>query len=249
MRLRVMVDENFGPYGNVETFETPPEPMSAFDLHKAIKFEDMDALNAMLNESTSKIELTDQMDYTPLMVAVSRNNKAIIRLLLSYGANVNTANKLGKTALMLASNKGYIDIVEILIKKGVDVNAQDIHGMTALFYAVDGEFSNVVRALVRGNANVDHCEADNAHTPLIRLACLANNGNPKVGATLIECGANVNQQDKFGQTPLIHCAFHRNHADLAKVLLQHGADLSITNNVSYFLPLISDSASLTLILT
>lgn len=63
------------------------------------------------------------------------------------------------------------------------------------------------------------------------IACLANNGNPKVGATLIECGANVNQQDKFGQTPLIHCAFHRNHADLARVLLQHGADLNIRNNV------------------
>ncbi|VDM31802.1 unnamed protein product [Hydatigera taeniaeformis] len=181
--------------------------------------------------SNAKIEFTDQMDYTPLMAAVSRNNKVIIRILLSYGANVNTANKLGRTALMLASNKGYIDIVDILIKKGANVNARDIHGMTALFYAVDGEFSNVVRALVRAGADVNHCESDNGYTPLIRLACLANNGNPKVGDTLIECGAKVNQQDKFGQTALIHCAFHRNHADLAKVLLQHGADLSIRNNV------------------
>ncbi|VDK32578.1 unnamed protein product [Taenia asiatica] len=230
MRLRFKCDDNYGPYGNSEVFETPSEPVTAFDLHKAIKFEDIDALNAMLTESNAKIEFTDQMDYTPLMAAVSRNNKAIIRILLSYGANVNTANKLGRTALMLASNKGYIDIVDILIKKGASVNARDIHGMTALFYAVDGEFSNVVRALVRAGADVNHCESDNGYTPLIRLACLANNGNPKVGDTLIECGAKVNQQDKFGQTALIHCAFHRNHADLAKVLLQHGADLSIRNN-------------------
>ena len=48
---------------------------------------------------------------------------SIIRILLSYGANVNTANKLGRTALMLASNKGYIDIVDILIKKGANINA------------------------------------------------------------------------------------------------------------------------------
>lgn len=41
--------------------------------------------------------------------------------------------------------------------------------MTAIFYAVDGEFSNVVRALARASAHVDHCEEDNAHTPLIRL--------------------------------------------------------------------------------
>ncbi len=62
-------------------------------------------------------------------------------------------------------------------------------------------------------------------------ACLANNGNAKVGATLLECGAEVNHKDKFGQTALMHCAFHRNHGDLAKVLLQHGADLTIKNSV------------------
>ncbi len=48
----------------------------------------------------------------------------IIRLLLNFGADINTANKLGKTALMLAANKGFIEIVDILVKKGVDVDAQ-----------------------------------------------------------------------------------------------------------------------------
>lgn len=50
MRLRFKCDDNFGPYGNPELFETPSEPVTAFDLHKAIKFEDIDALNAMLSE-------------------------------------------------------------------------------------------------------------------------------------------------------------------------------------------------------
>ncbi|BHF59207.1 Fibronectin type 3 and ankyrin repeat domains protein 1 [Sparganum proliferum] len=169
------------------------------------------------------------MDYTPLMAAVSRNSKTIINILLGAQANVNAANKLGKTALMLAANKGFIDVVDILVKRGASVDAKDIHGMTALFYAVDGEFSNVVRTLVRAGACIDEVDHDNQYTPLIRLACLANNGNPRVGAALLECGANVNHQDKFGQTPLIHCAFHRNHADLAKVLLQHGADWKLKN--------------------
>ena len=50
MRLRFKCDDNYGPYGNSELFETPSEPVTAYDLHKAIKFEDIDALNAMLSE-------------------------------------------------------------------------------------------------------------------------------------------------------------------------------------------------------
>ncbi|VUZ47671.1 unnamed protein product, partial [Hymenolepis diminuta] len=139
------------------------------------------------------------MDHTPLMVAVIKNKINIIQLLLKYGADVNTANKLGRTALMISSNEGLIDIVDILIQSGAHVNAQDINGMTAIFYAVDGGFSNVIRVLVHAGADVNHQESENGFTPLIRLAFLTNNGNPEVGKTLLERGAVVNQQDKFGR--------------------------------------------------
>lgn len=137
--------------------------------------------------------------------------------------------------------------------------------MTAIFYAVDGGFSNVIRVLVHAGADVNHQESENGFTPLIRLgnfikyttqslcahsslnlkyslsifilAFLTNNGNPEVGKTLLERGAVVNQQDKFGRTALIHCAFHQSHNDLAKVLLEHGADPNIPNNVSYLFTL------------
>ncbi|VDL93062.1 unnamed protein product [Schistocephalus solidus] len=169
LRLRLKWDKDFGPFGSIEAFETPQEPDTAFDLHKAIKFEDIEAVQRILGASNAKVEVTDQMDYTPLMAAVSRNSKTIINILLGAEANVNTANKLGKTALMLAANKGFIDVVDILIKRGASVDAKDIHGMTALFYAVDGEFSNVVRTLVRAGACIDEVDYDNQYTPLIRL--------------------------------------------------------------------------------
>lgn len=76
----------------------------------------------------------------------------------------------------------------------------------------------------------------NFHWSYIRIACLANNGNARVGAALIDCGADVNHKDKYGQTPLMHCAFHRNHIDLAKLLLAHGADPDIKNKVSSIAP-------------
>nr|VZI06844.1 unnamed protein product [Spirometra erinaceieuropaei] len=99
LRLRLKWDKDFGPFGSVEAFETPPEPDTAFDLHKAIKFEDIEAIQRILSTS-------------------------IINILLNAQANVNAANKLGKTALMLAANKGFIDVVDILVKRGASVDAK-----------------------------------------------------------------------------------------------------------------------------
>ncbi|VDL60084.1 unnamed protein product [Hymenolepis diminuta] len=237
IRLRYKVGDSYGPYSDSVIFKSPTEPNAGFDLHKAIESENIDTLSALLEKSNKKIEYTDRMDHTPLMVAVIKNKINIIQLLLKYGADVNTANKLGRTALMISSNEGLIDIVDILIQSGAHVNAQDINGMTAIFYAVDGGFSNVIRVLVHAGADVNHQESENGFTPLIRLAFLTNNGNPEVGKTLLERGAVVNQQDKFGRTALIHCAFHQSHNDLAKVLLEYGADPNIPNNVSYLFTL------------
>ncbi|VDP69782.1 unnamed protein product [Echinostoma caproni] len=218
IRLRLNLGDQFGPYGEEQKIEMPPEPNTGSDLHKAIK--------------QVNIEVTDRCDFTPLMAVASRNLKNMVHILIKYGAKPNTTNKLGKTALMIASNKGYTEIAEYLLSHGADPNIRDINGMHAVFYAVDGEYGNIVRILVKSGAKIDLEDYDNHWTPLIRLACLANNGNARVGAALIDCGANVNHRDKYGQTALMHCAFHRNHVDLAKLLLAHGADPDIKNNVS-----------------
>ncbi|VDO04760.1 unnamed protein product [Rodentolepis nana] len=231
LRLRYKVGGRYGPYSDSVKFKSPAEPNTGYDLHRAIEFENIDKLNAILENRNRKIEYTDLMDHTPLMAAVIKNKMNIVQILLKYGADVNTANKLGRTALMISSNEGHVDIVELLIQRGAKVNAQDANGMTAIFYAVDGEFSNVIRTLANAGADVNHKESENGYTPLIRLASLTNNGNAEVGKTLLERGAAVNQQDKFGRTALIHCAFHQSHNDLAKVLLEYGADIKIPNKM------------------
>ncbi|TPP58757.1 Fibronectin type 3 and ankyrin repeat domain [Fasciola gigantica] len=233
VRLRLTMDDQFGPYGEEQKIEMPPEPNSGSDLHKAIKYEDVEQLRAILDAGQVNIEATDRCDFTPLMAVASRNLKNMVHILIKYGAKPNTANKLGKTALMIAANKGYTEIAEYLLNHGADPNIPDINGMNAIFYAVDGEYGNIVRLLVKSGANINLEDHDNQWTPLIRLACLANNGNARVGAALIDCGADVNHRDKYGQTALMHCAFHRNHVDLAKLLLASGADPDIKNKKNH----------------
>ncbi|CAL8080330.1 unnamed protein product [Calicophoron daubneyi] len=233
IRLRLCMGDEFGPYGEEQRIEMPPEPNTGSDLHKAIKYEDVDQLRSILEAGQVNVEVTDRCDFTPLMAVAGRNLKNMLNLLIKYGAKVNTTNKLGKTALMIAANKGYAEIAEYLLQHGADPNIQDINGMHAVFYAVDGEYGNMIRLLSKSGANVNLEDRDNKWTPLIRLACLANNGNARVGAALLDCGADVNHRDKYGQTALIHCAFHRNHLDLAKLLLSRGADPDIKNNKNH----------------
>lgn len=230
VRLRLNMGDKYGPYGEEQALEMPPEPNTGSDLHRAIKYEDMDQLRNILTSGQVNLEAVDQFDFTPLMAVASRNLRNFAVLLLKHGAKVDTANKLGKTALMIAANKGFVEIAECLLQNGANPNVQDVNGMNAMFYAVDGENGNMIRLLHRHGAQVNMQDRDNKWTPLIRLACLANNGNPRVGSALVDCNADVNHQDKYGQTALMHCAFHRNHIDLAKLLLSSGANPDIRNN-------------------
>ena len=55
------------------------------------------------------------------------------------------------------------------------------------------------------------------------LHVAADYGHVDVGDYLIQQGANVNQLDKHGISPLL-CAIFEHHTQFVKLLLKHGAD-------------------------
>lgn len=97
---------------------------------------------------------TDQVPAggTALMLAAARNQKDVVRLLLSKGANPNQADQGGGTALIYASWKGNLDIVKILIESGADVNATTRDGRTSLTVARKEGHSEIVSLLERHQA-------------------------------------------------------------------------------------------------
>jgi ankyrin repeat protein len=68
------------------------------------------------------------------MSASKNGHKAIVRLLIDKGADVNVKGqkKDGSTALILTSENGHEAVARLLINKGAGVNAQDSYGSTAL---------------------------------------------------------------------------------------------------------------------
>ncbi len=75
---------------------------------------------------------------TSLMWAAQDGYLAMVRFLVSEGADIHVRDENGWTALMKATVSGHLDAVRFLVDRGADVNARNESGDTALTWAVEG---------------------------------------------------------------------------------------------------------------
>lgn len=89
-----------------------------------------------------------QAGQTALMLAVSHGRVAMVKLLLSCGADVNAQDREGSTALMCASEHGHTNIVRMLLETGCcDTSLTDKNGQTALSVAEAAPHQEIVDLL------------------------------------------------------------------------------------------------------
>ena len=82
----------------------------------------LESLNGLI-ESDSEVEIIDQQGVTPLMLAATKGNLEIVKLLLAKGADITKTSKEGKTALNYAMANGHIKITTILTEKQEELEA------------------------------------------------------------------------------------------------------------------------------
>lgn len=80
-----------------------------------------------------------------------------------------------------------------------------------------------VDRLVQGGAGLDVPD-EGGLTPLM-CAVVMDRANPKMVKKLIELGANINQQDPNQGYTALHFAARDQQTDIAKILLEHGAQV------------------------
>lgn len=86
-----------------------------------------------------------------------------------------------------------------------------------------------VRAVIDEGFDVNEPDADGL-TPL-HMACI--NKNYDGAKELLEAGAHVDPQDKWGNTPLNRAVFEHDSANLVRLLVDHGADPTIENHYGH----------------
>lgn len=131
----------------------------------------------------------------------------------------------GRTLLHDAAAAGCLPMVELLLALGADPNVKDGGEHTPL-YSVANECSidgadAVARVLVRAGAAVD---AQDGAIQCTALHMAARRGNVAVAAVLLDLGADIDANDRRGDTPLRR-AVNCNQVGVARLLLDKGADV------------------------
>src|SRR5438045_8256208 len=79
-------------------------------------------------------DLSDILDFSKdvklLHLASELGCEAIVKLVLSKGADINAADSSGQTPLYSAAWHRHTEIVQLLLSKGADINAADSSGQT-----------------------------------------------------------------------------------------------------------------------
>lgn len=171
--------------------------------------------------------------YFPLHGAIKDNNLELVKLLINYGADVNTilTPHNGATALHEAAKKPDVDILKTLINAGALVDEVDKEGETALHRACRyGNFDNAKLLLEWGaNPNSRNCIG---YKPIHVAASSDFHSKVEIASLLFEHGVAVDSSDTLGRTAL-HYACMGNKPQLVKFLIEKGANKVLEDKMEY----------------
>jgi len=174
-------------------------------IYRAIEELNAEAIDQLLyRENISWLKLMPEL--LLLHIPAHRGYEHVIRVFLGMGAAVDSKNERGETALHLAAEDGDLAILELLVAQKVDLNARTWIGMTPLMLAAHSGRTAVVEFLLDHGAEIGECR-DEGEVDELR------NG-------LSDFALSV--------------AVERGHTEIAKVLLERGADANISVNGTYF---------------
>lgn len=163
---------------------------------------------------------------TPALIgATYSNHPALIKLLLSKGANINAIDKDNKrTAIFYAVEKRNFELVKLLTESGARLNAIDGSGNPLVFFAL-GPVSGypILEYLLSHGANPDIPD-QNGET-LIAHA-IRNSDSAAVRLLVNKYHANVDGLMSGGMPMLAMAAIQSGHAskEIVKILLKAGAN-------------------------
>lgn len=175
-------------------------------------------------DNGEKRKLQNTYKRYPINVAARYGNLEIVKLLLSYNADINICEENGNTPLISATQNAYIDVIKELLENNAQINYKNDNDASALNMAVINNNIEIVQELLKYHADVEI--TSQGYTPLMYAS---NFGNLEISQLLISNNANINAQTKDGQTALQFAAINQ-QKDVVRFLINNGADINGKDN-------------------
>ena len=207
---------------------TPAQPLLAIEssppapsrLHRAAMAGDVEQVKQLLDQG-HEINQQHARGLSALHEAVTRGHADVVAVFMEAGADPDDPTAQGKTPLHLAAEIGSVEICTILLEAGADPALADQDGATALGVAVREGHAEVVRMFVDKNPDIF---SDRTSGNLFYDA--AFHGHREIVAFLIEAAGG---HYGFSIDIALQGAATNGHTDIARLLVQAGADVTVQN--------------------
>lgn len=173
-----------------------------------------------LTDTTSNPEIYRFMN-DMLNTVVQENNLSMAKVILDKGAKCLHSTVI-MNALNFACNENCTEMMQLLTNYKVgDPYGESLLHIACHYGSTEGPKN--VKLLLNLNADV-HARDRYRYTPLFLAQC------PEVINLLLQSGSDINAVNVLGFSPLIH-SIKCNRPDIAKILVDNGANLGIRDNV------------------
>jgi uncharacterized protein len=187
------------------------------------------AMVDLLLQRGAPINARDLAGATALYVAAERGQVGVVQRLIDQGADTDLRGRSGTSPVAAAAFAGRNQVVRMLLAHGADARALDDTGKPPIVYAAASGSLDIVRQLLAKDIDLNTRYANDL--TLLMWASgpdqsVAEAQAVEVVAYLVDTGARIDDRDDRGRTALMTAA-EGNHADIARLLLKHGADPSL----------------------
>ncbi|KAF4968338.1 hypothetical protein FSARC_4284 [Fusarium sarcochroum] len=159
------------------------------------------------------------LELPPLFQAVSMGSLNVARVLIEFGASVNSKAVSGTPHFVQIVTEGNVAAAEFLISNGAEANTRTQGGQFVITIAARQDNVEMARLLLDHGADVN--ATDITGCPILSTA-FEKRSTSMIGL-LLERGANANARSQWGGTILFH-AISNKELDIARQLLNGGAD-------------------------
>lgn len=206
----------------------------------------------LLCENGASVDTTDARGCTPLMTACYKGNYPTVQVLLDFKPHLHEASgEVASTALHYCAQSNSHQCVHALLCAGANPNIVDSLGRTPLHISASQgavqSCESMVHAQYQGESRISPAQlnqpdaaqhtaiayaAMNGHLAVCKLLTTAGAGlNECVSmtATIIVSGNPFSSGGTWGTYTPLMLASSRGHADVVEHLIEHGADMTLTD--------------------